>query len=43
MIWKTRCLALLSVIQRFLKHQSTIGELRTAVRTLERDIRDNPG
>lgn len=43
MIWKTRCLALLAVLHRFLKHQATIGELRAAVRALERDIQDNPG
>lgn len=42
MIWKTRCLALLAVLHRFLKHHATIGELRAAVRALERDMQNDP-
>lgn len=42
MIWKTRCLALLALLQRFLKHQATIGEVRALVRKLKQEIREAP-
>lgn len=39
MDWKNRFFELLKVVNRFLKHQATIGELRATARRLEEEIK----